>query len=123
AIQALGKRLASAPENAPDGFDAIAQGLERGMWFDFEHEADQMRRYRLGWISPQRSRMLFTNRDGFEAFVRSQQEVAAMLRESRLTIIDQQPIVGRALDQIMAQDSPGASGSGAAPLTLDLQLS
>lgn len=122
AIQALGKRLASAPENAPDGFDAIAQGLERGMWFDFEHEADQMRRYRLGWISPQRSRMLFTNRDGFEAFVRSQQEVAAMLRESRLTIIDQQPIVGRALDQIMAQDSAGASGSGAAPLTLDLQL-
>lgn len=123
AIQALGKRLAPAPVNAPDAFDAIAQGLERGMWFDFEHEADQLRRYRLGWISPQRSRMLFTNRDGFEAFVRSQQEVAAMLRESRLTIIDQQPIVARALDQIMAQDENTADGPGPPLSTLDLQLS
>lgn len=91
------------------------------MWFDFEHDADQTRRYRLGWISPQRSRMLFTNRDGFEAFVRSQKEVAAMLREGRLTILDQQPIVARALEQIMAQDDDEESGAGGAP-TLDLQL-
>lgn len=122
AIQALGKRLAPEPLHAPDVFDGIAHGLERGMWFDFEHEADQMRRYRLGWISPQRSRMLFTNRDGFEAFVRSQKEVTAMLREGRLTIIDQQPIVARALDQIMAEENPAASGPGA-PFTVDLQLS
>ncbi len=121
AIQALDQRVAPGPQHAPDAFDAIAQGLERGMWFDFEHEADQTRRYRLGWISPQRSRMLFTNRDGFEAFVRSQKEVAAMLREGRLTILDQQPIVERALEQIMAQDDEGEPGTGSAP-TLDLQL-
>ncbi|MCB2039643.1 MAG: DUF1631 family protein, partial [Rhodoferax sp.] len=121
AIQALDQRVAPAPQHAPDAFDAIAQGLERGMWFDFEHDADQTRRYRLGWISPQRSRMLFTNRDGFEAFVRSQKEVAAMLREGRLTILDQQPIVARALEQIMAQDDDEESGAGGAP-TLDLQL-
>jgi hypothetical protein len=124
AIQELDKRIAPAPHNLPDAFDAIAQGLERGMWFDFEHEADQLRRYRLGWISPQRSRMLFTNRDGHEAFVRTQREVCALLREGRLTIIDQQPIVARALDQIMAQEAPSApehSGYGNAA-TVDLQL-
>ena len=79
------------------------------MWFDFEHEANQTRRYRLGWISPQRSRMLFTNRDGFEAFVRSQREVAALLREGRLGIIDHQPIVKRAIDQIMGEGVPSSS--------------
>lgn len=122
AIQALDQRLAPEPRNAPDAFDAIAQGLERGIWFDFEHDADPLRRYRLGWISPQRSRMLFTNRDGFEAFVRSQKEVAALLREGRLTIIDQQPIVARALDRIMAQEESETPGQGS-PLVLDLQLS
>lgn len=121
AIQALDQRLTPVSPKAPDAFDAMAQGLERGMWFDFEHDADQLRRYRLGWISPQRSRMLFTNRDGFEAFVRSQREVAAMLREGRLTIIDQQPIVARALDQIMAQEEPVEAGPGY-PVTVDLQL-
>lgn len=116
AIQELAKRVAPPSGVMPDAFDAIAQGLERGMWFDFEHASDQLRRYRLGWISPQRSRMLFTNRDGHEAFVRSQREVAAMLREGRLLVIDQQPIVARAIDQIMATDAPD-------PLALDLTLS
>ncbi len=127
AIQELDKRIAPAPRAAPDQFDAIAQGLERGMWFDFEHESDQLRRYRLGWISPQRSRMLFTNRDGHEAFVRSQREVAAMLREGRLTIIDQQPIVARAIDQILAQDSGGhgfvVEADRGSALTMDIELS
>lgn len=123
AIQALDRRLAPAPRHAPDAFDAMAQGLERGMWFDFEHDAEQLRRYRLSWISPQRSRMLFTNRDGFEAFVRSQREVAALLREGRLTILDQQPIVARALDQIMAQEDPDEPGPQAGyAATIDLKL-
>jgi len=105
AIQALDQRVAPPPQAAADAFDAMAHGLDRGMWFDFEHDAERTRRYRLSWVSPQRSRMLFTNRDGFEAFVRSQREVAALLREGRLTIIDQQPIVKRAIDQIMADDA------------------
>lgn len=115
AIKELDQRLAPQSQTAPDQFDAMAHGLERGMWFDFEHDADLLRRYRLSWISPQRSRMLFTNRDGFEAFVRSQREVTALLREGRLTIIDQQPIVKRAIDQIMA-DEQGQ------PERLELQL-
>jgi hypothetical protein len=115
AIKELDKRLAPETLAAPDQFDAMAHGLERGMWFDFEHDADLLRRYRLSWISPQRSRMLFTNRDGFEAFVRSQREVAALLREGRLIIIDQQPIVKRAIDQIMADEE-------AQPERLELQL-
>ena len=59
-------------------------------------------RCRLSWVSPMRTRMLFTNRDGFDAFVRSEREVAALLRHGRLTVIDQLPIVSRALDRIMS---------------------
>ncbi|MFZ3126396.1 MAG: DUF1631 family protein, partial [Rhodoferax sp.] len=59
-------------------------------------------RSRLSWISPMRTRLLFTNREGFDAFVRSEREVAAMLRLGRLRVLDQEPIVARALDQIMA---------------------
>ncbi len=115
AIQALDQRVTPQPQAAPDAFDAMAHGLERNMWFDFEYDAERTRRYRLSWVSPQRSRMLFTNRDGFEAFVRSQREVAALLREGRLSIIDQQPIVKRAIDQIMADDAPASE-------TLELRL-
>ena len=48
-----------------------------------------------------RTRLLFTNRDGFDAFVRSEREVASMLRLGRLQVIDQSPMVSRALDRIM----------------------
>ena len=56
-----------------------------------------------------------------EYFKQRRSRVAAMLREGRLTILDQQPIVARALEQIMAQDDDEESGAGGAP-TLDLQL-
>ena len=65
-----------------------------------------LRRYRLSWVSPKRTRLLFTNRDGFEAFVHSEREVAALLRDGRLGVIDQQPIVARAIGQIMAAATP-----------------
>ena len=38
--------------------------------------------------------------------MRSQREVAVLLREGRLTVIDQQPIVGRVIEQIMAAGAP-----------------
>jgi hypothetical protein len=72
------------------------------MWFDYLNERSQLHRCRLSWISPKRTRLLFTNREGFDAFVRSEREVAELLRQSRLMEIDQAPIVGRALDQLMA---------------------
>jgi hypothetical protein len=49
-----------------------------------------------------RTRLLFTNRDGFDAFVRSEREVATLLRDGRLAMIDQVPIVSRAIDKLMA---------------------
>jgi hypothetical protein len=102
AMKALDERRAR-PALIEDGFEQAAQALARGQWFDFVDDKDAVRHYRLAWVSPQRTRLLFTNRDGFEAFVRSEREVAGLLREGRLAAINQEPIVSRAIDQIMAQ--------------------
>ena len=99
------RRAARLVLDEDDSFDTLAQGLKRGMWFDLEIDTGTRVRCRLTWVSPMRTRLLFTNRDGFDAFVRSEREVAAMLRLGRLRVVDHEPIVGRALEQLLqAQD-------------------
>lgn len=95
------RRAARQSADIADPFDEQAQALRRGMWFDVVVESGTRARCRLSWVSPLRTRLLFTNRDGFDAFVRSEREVAAMLRLGRLTVLEQAPIVGRALEQLM----------------------
>jgi|CXWL01.1.fsa_nt_gi hypothetical protein len=103
AIDALDQRRAGKLAGQTDEYDAMAQSLTRGTWFDFAHEDDAgSHRCRLSWVSPMRTRLLFTNRDGFDAFVRSEREVATLLRDGRLAMIDQVPIVSRAIDKLMA---------------------
>lgn len=106
AIDALDQRRAGKLAGHADEYDAMAQSLTRGTWFDIAHEDGAgSHRCRLSWVSPMRTRLLFTNRDGFDAFVRSEREVAALLREGRLSMIDQVPIVSRAIDKLMAGGS------------------
>ncbi|MBK9236128.1 MAG: DUF1631 domain-containing protein [Rhodoferax sp.] len=105
AIDALDQRRAGKLAGQADQFDAMAQSLTRGTWFDVVQDDGGSHRCRLSWVSPMRTRLLFTNRDGFDAFVRSEREVAALLRQGRLNMIDQVPIVSRAIDKLMAGDS------------------
>lgn len=99
------RRAARQALGDEDLFEAVTHEFKRGMWFDVEVKAGTRVRCRLSWVSPLRTRLLFTNRDGFDAFVRSEREVAAMARLGRLTVVDQMPIVGRALEQLLqAQD-------------------
>jgi hypothetical protein len=105
ALRALDERVAQTQSVPKDEFALQALAMERGMWFDYLNEHSQLHRCRLSWISPKRTRLLFTNREGFDAFVRSEQEVVELLREGRITVIDQAPIVGRALGQLMSMDA------------------
>ena len=106
AMKELDQRLATQLPSEGDDFDAIAQTFTRGLWFDFTVDKTTKHRCRLSWISPRRTRFLFTNRDGFDAFVRSEREVAKLLRRGKLSVIDQLPIVSRALDRIMSEQDP-----------------
>jgi hypothetical protein len=104
AINELDNRRASQQDHAAgDDFDLMAKGLSRGMWLEFLAEDGSARRYRLGWISPMRTRLLFTNREGFDAFVCSEREAATWLRSGRLRMLETEAIVGRALDAILQQ--------------------
>lgn len=89
---------------AQDSYDANAQLLSRGVWFEVTLEAGTPYRCRLSWVSPMRTRFLFTNREGFDAFVRSEREVATMLRNGQLRMLEQTPIVERALHQLMSDE-------------------
>jgi hypothetical protein len=89
-----------------DDADASAQVLTRGVWFEVSPLDAPAYRCRLSWVSPMRTRFLFTNREGFDAFVRSEREVALMLREGQLQLLEQAPIVERALNRLMADGEP-----------------
>ncbi|NBW49930.1 MAG: DUF1631 domain-containing protein [Betaproteobacteria bacterium] len=110
AMQALDERraikLAEQDQSQMDEFDANAQLLTRGVWFEKVSPDTPPFRCRLSWVSPMRTRFLFTNREGFDAFVLSEREVAAMLRRQELQMLDQAPIVERALNRLMADNEP-----------------
>lgn len=101
ALQQLDERRAARQFGAQDHFDALAQSFQRGMWFEVSIDEGAPVRCRLSWVSPMRTRLLFTNRDGFDAFVRSEREISAMLRLGRMRVLDNEAIVRRALDKIM----------------------
>lgn len=110
AMQALDERraikLAEQDQSQMDEFDANAQLLTRGVWFEKVSPDTPPFRCRLSWVSPMRTRFVFTNREGFDAFVLSEREVAAMLRRQDLQMLDQAPIVERALNRLMADNEP-----------------
>ena len=97
------RRAARQQLLSEDTFDAQAQAVARGMWFEVEVEGSRQVRCRLSWVSPMRTRLLFTNREGVDAFVRSERAVAAMLRMGRMRVLEQDAIVGRALDKVLAE--------------------
>ena len=101
AMQALDQRIANKLAGQIDGYDDAAHALARGTWFEFSEAGGVEYRCKLSWVSPMRTRFLFTNRDGFEAFVRSEREVANMLRIGSLRGLDQAPIVSRAIDKLL----------------------
>lgn len=111
AMEALDQRRATQltvqDPSAMDDFDASAQFLTRGVWFEVAEPDAAPHRCRLSWVSPMRTRFLFTNREGFDAFVRSEREVAHMLRLGHLQLLDQAPIVERALNRLMADNGGG----------------
>ncbi|OGB28441.1 MAG: hypothetical protein A3F78_00415 [Burkholderiales bacterium RIFCSPLOWO2_12_FULL_61_40] len=102
AMSELDQRRADKRIGAVDAFDDMVQTFTRGLWFDFMEDPATQHRCLLSWVSPLRTRLLFTNREGFEAFVRSEREVAALLRRGLLKVVDQEPIVSRAIGRILS---------------------
>jgi hypothetical protein len=71
--------------------------LERGMWLDFTRPDEQVYRFKLAWISPKRTSFIFTNRQGYEAFSISAEDLVNQCREGLVTTIMANSLVDRAL--------------------------
>ncbi len=90
--------LSSAPE---DVFTEIANAMERGMWIEMQDDHGKLKIAKLSWISPQRTTYLFTTRQGHKAASVSPPKLAEWFRDDRARMLESEPIVDRALNQLL----------------------
>ncbi|CAG1003057.1 hypothetical protein BURK1_03013 [Burkholderiales bacterium] len=91
------------PEALEDQFLEIARSLERGMWIEFEADDGQLAFAKLAWISPLRGTYLFTNRQGQKALSMTAEELAERFRADRARPVEAEPLLDRALTNVMGQ--------------------
>lgn len=123
AWQELQTRRAELFLHEEDQYDVQAHQLASGAWFDFIAQDGMQNRYRLSMVSPMRTRYVFTLNDGKEAFVRNEREVAKSLRDGYLKLLDNHPITGRAIQDILISSTEAQEDedTAAGPPTSDLR--
>jgi len=80
----------------------IWTNLQRGTWVEFAREATPELRARLTWISPNKGVYLFTNpSSGAHALSISPEALAEQMRLGKARVIDDTPLVDRAVDSMI----------------------
>lgn len=92
-------------EQTLDEWAQRVETLERGIWVDFAHENGNTTRFKLAWVSPKRTRYIFTNRQGHDAFSISGEELLAKFRSGSASLIVADSVVDRALVEAL-RDPP-----------------
>jgi len=91
------------PEVRDDQYLEIARSLERGMWIEFEGDDGHLAFAKLAWVSPLRGTYLFTNRQGQKALSMTAEELAERFRADRARPVEAEPLLDRALSNVMGQ--------------------
>lgn len=86
-----------------DKFADIVRGLRLGTWFEFNNANGISKRAKYSWVSPITGAYLFTDRQGLKAASLSQDELADLLRTTRARIINDLPLLDRAVKQVMKE--------------------
>ncbi len=86
-----------------DRYDVLVTQLKRGTWIEFQQEDGSLARAKLAWISPMRGIYLFTNRLGQRAMSINAKGLAEQFREGRVQIIDNAPLVDRAVEALLSR--------------------
>ncbi len=89
----------------PDQFVFFIDQIERGSWFDFTRNNGSVVRFKLAWVSPRRSRFIFTNRQGHDAFSISSEELLDIFRTGKALMINDEPVIERALQAVIEERS------------------
>lgn len=77
--------------------------LQVGTWIQFTEENGTVVPAKLSWVSPISNRMLFVNRRGLRYCVASPEELAAMMREKRLNIRQNDEAFEHAMSQVLGK--------------------
>ena len=84
-----------------DKFSDIIRGLKLGTWFEFNSSSGAIKRAKYSWVSPITGACLFTDRQGLKAASLTQDELANLLRTTRARIINDLPLLDRAVRQVL----------------------
>lgn len=93
----MSKRFGPERDKRRDQFAQMVDTIEQGDWANFVRNNGTTAKFRLTWISPQRSRFIFTNRQGHDPFAFSAEELAQTLRDQKASLIPTDSVVDRAL--------------------------
>jgi hypothetical protein len=80
----------------------IWTNVKRHTWVEFKREGGRFMRARLTWISPAKGVYLFTNSDAGAAISVSPEALAEQMRLGEARIVDDAPLVDRAVDSMLA---------------------
>jgi hypothetical protein len=97
----LRRRASESGKPIQDEFQQIVEGLEEGRWLDFARNNGETARLNLAWISPERTRFIFTNRQGEEPSLFTDEELAQALRGKKASLVAVDSIVERALSAVL----------------------
>ncbi|WP_269533165.1 DUF1631 domain-containing protein [Chitinimonas sp. BJYL2] len=81
--------------------DVVSNQLKRGAWVEFTDEDGNLTRAKLAWVSPRKSRFLFTNRQGENGLEFTLQELIEMFRRGDASLIESGPSVERAVSSMI----------------------
>ncbi|GAA4033892.1 DUF1631 family protein [Actimicrobium antarcticum] len=93
----LSKRAREHQEQPIDQFVHSVDSIELGRWVEFVRANRERIAYRLVWISPMRSRFIFSSRAGSEPLSMTAAELAAALREQGALMLPRESVIARAL--------------------------
>ncbi|MES2538873.1 MAG: DUF1631 family protein [Pseudomonadota bacterium] len=91
------RRYRREPVKTRDQFTEMVDHLEQGTWLNFPRNDGEMVKFRLVWISPQRSRFIFANRRGQNAIVFTDDEMAQALRTHKAGRLVVEPLMERVM--------------------------
>ncbi len=75
--------------------------LKPGVWVEFSHQGEERMQAKLKWISPLKNAFLFTDRQGKRAATMPQGKLEAAFRIGSARIIDDLPLLDRAVDNVI----------------------
>jgi hypothetical protein len=97
----LSKREREMQMQPIDQFVHLVESLEPGAWIEFTRHNSARAAYRLAWVSPRRSRFIFSHRQSDAPFALTADELAAALREQGALVMPQESVMARALEAVL----------------------